>query len=149
MADRSVHARQLEARKASPVGGPSVVLVGYDRTDGSSHALSYAAGLAGRTGARLVVLNVDASLALDCATGVRACVDDIAGEVAQVVAGGGEGCEVAVDVGDAASVIQRIARELQVDLIVVGQSRHRWMHPFGSVTARLAHRAEHPVLIVP
>lgn len=149
MADRSAGAQQLEARKARRAGGPSVVLAGYDRTDGSSHALSYAAGLAARTGARLVVVNVNDPLALDCVTGVRACADEIAQEVRQVVASCGDGCEVTVDVGDAASVIQRIASELQADLIVVGQPRHRWMHPLGSVPARLAHHSEHPVLIVP
>lgn len=147
--DGSASVQQLETRKAFRRGGPSVVLVGYDRTDGSSHALSYAAGLALRTGARLVVLNVDESLALDCANGLGACIDDVVGEVQEVVADCGSGCQVVVDVGDPAGVIQRMAGELQADLIVVGQSRHRWMHPFGSVPARLAHHAEHPVLIVP
>jgi nucleotide-binding universal stress UspA family protein len=148
MADRSVAAQQFVAR-SFPRGGPSVVLAGYDRTDGSSNALSYAAGLAARTGARLVVVNVNDSLALDCVTGVRTCVDEIAHEVRQVVASCGDDCEITVDVGDPAGVIQRIAGELQADVIVVGQSRHRWMHPLGSVPARLAHHSEHPVLIVP
>ena len=125
------------------------MLAGYDRTDGGSRALSYAAGLAVRTGARLVVLNVNESLTLDGTTGVRPCVDDIAGEVQQVVADCGGSREVTVDVGDPAGVVQRIASELHADLIVVGQSRHRWMHPLGSVPARLAHHSEHPVLIVP
>lgn len=149
MAHGPASAQQLEVGKAGRHRGPSVVLVGYDRTDLGNHALSYAAGLAERTGARLVVLNVNESLALDCANGARACVEDIAGEVQQVVPGCGDGCEVAVDVGDPAGAIQRVASELQADLIVVGQSRHRWTHPFGSVPARLAHHADHPVLIVP
>jgi nucleotide-binding universal stress UspA family protein len=142
-------AHQLEVGKAGRHGGPSLVLVGYDRTDAGKHALSYAAGLAERTGARLVVLTVNESLALDCATGARACVEDIASEVQQVVPGCGDGCEVAVEVGDPAGAIQRVAGDLQADLIVVGQSRHRWTRPFGSVPARLAHHADHPVLIVP
>jgi nucleotide-binding universal stress UspA family protein len=126
-----------------------VVLVGYDRTDGSSNALSYATGLAARVGARLVVLNINESLALDCATGARACADDVAKEVQEVVTGCGAGCEVTVDVGDPAGVIQRVASELHADVIVVGQSRHRWTHLLGSVPGRLARHAEQPVLIVP
>jgi|SRR4051794_4267751 nucleotide-binding universal stress UspA family protein len=155
MADPSVHPEQLVAPSSARQSGPSIVVAGYDRTDGSSHALAYAAGLAARAGARLVVLNVDEPLALDYATGLlpyveeTAGVDDIAGEVQQLVAACGGKCEVAVAVGDPASVIERIASELHADLIVVGQSRHRWMHPLGSVPGRLAHHAVHPVLIVP
>jgi nucleotide-binding universal stress UspA family protein len=149
MADHSLDAQQLGARSVRRPGGPSVVLAGYDRSDASSHALSYAAGLAARAGARLVVLNVNESQALDCATGLRACVQDVAEEVSQVMAGCPTGCEVTIDIGDPASVIQRVASELHADLIVVGQSRHRWMHPFGSVPARLAQHSEQPVLVVP
>ena len=148
MAERSVAAHQLEARRASGARRPSLVLAGYDRSDGSCNALAYAAGLAARVGARLVVLNVNESLALDCATEVRACVADIADEVQPALAGCG-GYEVTVDVGDPATVIQRVASELHADVIVVGQSRHRWVHPFGSVPGRLAHHAEQPVVIVP
>jgi len=66
-----------------------------------------------------------------------------------VLAGCGGGCEVTVDVGDPAGVIQRVASELHADVIVVGQSRHRWMHLLGSVPGRLARHAQQPVLIVP
>ena len=155
MADGSINVQQLVAHSSPRLGGPSVVLAGYDRTDGSSHALAYAAGLAARAGARLVVLNVNEPLALDGATGVLPCVEqtagveEIAGEVKRLVAACGDKCEVTVAVGDPASVIERIASEMHADLIVVGQSRHRWMHPLGSVPARLAHHAVHPVLIVP
>ena len=75
--------------------------------------------------------------------------EEIAGEIQQAVAACGGTCEFAVDVGDPASVIERVASELHADVIVVGQSRHRRMHPLGSVPARLAHQADHPVLIVP
>jgi len=148
MADSSAAAQQPDALSTARPGGPSVVLAGYDRTDASSHALSYAAGLAARVGARLVVLNVTESPATDYGTGVRVCVDDVAQEVQQVIAGCG-GCEVTVDVGDPAGVIQRIASQLRADVIVVGQSRHRWTHLLGSVPGRLARHAEQPVLIVP
>ncbi|HET6870514.1 MAG TPA: universal stress protein [Solirubrobacteraceae bacterium] len=149
MADHSPGAQQLGARSARLPGGPSVVLAGYDRSDASGHALAYAAGLAARVGARLVVLNVNESLALDGTIGVPPCVEDIAEEVQEVVTDCPTGCEVAVDIGDPATVIRRIASELHADLIVVGQSRHRWMHPLGSTPARLAHHAEQPVLVVP
>jgi len=149
MADNSATPNQHDALAGNHYSGPSLVLAAYDRSDGSSHALSYAAGLAARSGAYLVVLNVNGSLAPDCTTGARGCVDEIVGEVQQVVAGGVPGCEVAFNAGDPAVVIHRLARDLHADLIVVGQSRHRWMHPLGSVPARLAQHAQQPVLIVP
>jgi nucleotide-binding universal stress UspA family protein len=155
VADASISAQHLVAHRSPRPGGPCVVLTGYDRTDGSSHALAYAAGLAARVGARLVVLNVNEPLALDGATGALPCVEkaagveEIANEVQPIVAACGGKCEVVVAVGDPASVIERIAGDVHADLIVVGQSRHRWMHPLGSVPARLAYHAVHPVLIVP
>jgi nucleotide-binding universal stress UspA family protein len=153
---RSSYIARLHARRALRPGGPSVVLAGYDRGPASDHALSYAAGLTARVGARLVILNVDESLALglnglpapDCTSGLSVSVGEIAEEVRRVVGDCGR-FEVAIQAGDPATAIQRVASERHVDLIVVGQSRRRWMHPLGSVPSRLAHHAEQPVLIVP
>ena len=129
--------------------GPAVLLACFDRTDGSGNALAYAAGLAARTGARLVVLTVEEGTAQDCPPGVTACLDEVAGDVSRLVGHCSGQCEVAVEAGDPAGVIQRTATELHADMVIVGQCRHAWTHPLGSVPGRLARHADQPVLIVP
>jgi nucleotide-binding universal stress UspA family protein len=129
--------------------GPSVLLACFDRTDGSGNALAYAAGLAARTGARLVILTVQETFGLDCPPGVPACLVEVAGEVSDLVDHCRGQCEVAVEAGDPAGVIQRAANDLHADMIIVGQCRHAWTHPLGSVPGRLARHADQPVLIVP
>lgn len=131
--------------------GPAVILVGYDRgEDGSSaNALSYAAGMAARSGARLVVLAVDVSLELACPPRQQDCWHQVVGEVRRIVGDCADACDVAVGTGDAAAVIARVADEVQADVIVVGRCTHPWLHPLGSVPGRLVRRARQPVLVVP
>ena len=129
--------------------GPSVLLACFDRTDGSGNALAYAAGLAARTAARLVVLTVEEGSAPDCPPGVPACLEEVADEVSRLVGHCSGQCEVAVEAGDPAGVIQRVATDLHADMIIVGQCRGAWTHPLGSVPGRLARHADQPVLIVP
>lgn len=150
MAKTDSPSTQVEAAHSGvPSAGPSVLLACFDRSDGSGNALAYAAGLAARTRARLVVLTVEEPPKLDCPPRVPACLDDVSGEVARLVGQCAGSFEVAVETGDSASVIQRVATELLADMIIVGQCRHTWTHPLGSVPERLARHAEQLVLIVP
>lgn len=135
--------------EAAPAVGPSVVLACYDRTAGSSNALAYSAGIAGRSGARLVILSVEESMELGCPPGHHACLDRVATEAVGILGHCSSRCEVTVESGDPASVIQRVASELRADLVVVDRSRRPWLHPLGSVPARLVRLADQPVLVVP
>lgn len=125
------------------------MLACYDRTEGSGNALSYAAGIAERTGAHLVVLSVDESMELDCPADGEACRERVASEVGRVVEHCTGRCDVAIESGDPVDAIERLAGDLQADLIVLGRARHPWLHPRGSVPARLSRRTHQPVLIVP
>lgn len=130
--------------------GPAVIVAAFGRSEGSGRALTYAAGLAARTGARLVVINVDDSAAaLDYPAGQQDRVEDVAGEVRDLLDDALCRCEVVVEKGEPAAALRRIAGDLQADLLVVGQARHPYKHIFGSVSARLARSANQPVLIVP
>lgn len=127
-----------------------MIVAGYDRTDGSSHALAYAAGLAERTGARLVVVSAAASgMALGCPPVERDCADTIAAEVREVIGVPACTCAVIVENGDPRAVIRRAAEDVQADIVVVGRPRHPRWHLFGSVPAQLHREATHPVLVVP
>jgi nucleotide-binding universal stress UspA family protein len=84
--------------------------------------------------------------------------DDAAAEVADREAR--RGCEIAVDAGldarpliacdKAAVAILRVAQEHDASAIVLGAGRHGAIEGLlGSVSARVAHRADRPVLVIP
>jgi nucleotide-binding universal stress UspA family protein len=131
--------------------GPAVILVGYDHSDdsNSAHALSYAAGMATRNGARLVVVTVDESLEMSCPPNHRDCRDQVAHEVEQIVGRCTDSCDVTVETGDPAGVLARAAHDVQADVVVLGRCRHPWLHPLGSVPGWLVRHTEQPVLVVP
>jgi nucleotide-binding universal stress UspA family protein len=131
--------------------GPSVILAGYDFSDASSHALVYAAGLAERTGARLVVVSAHQPTiaAVDYPPPALAGAEHVAVEVRELLGRTRDQCGVLVECGDPATVIQRTATAIHADVVVVGRPRHPWLHLLGSVPARLMRHATQPVLVVP
>ncbi|WP_238011901.1 universal stress protein [Dactylosporangium sp. AC04546] len=138
--------------------GPKVIVVGVDGSDTSMRAGAYAAGLARRQRARLVVVYV---------TGVPAAsrlVAEAAGAVEQAVAEATEDMRRQVELGalhagvnaefvavrgDPYQELVRVAAELRADAVVVGSSR-RFGHRFvGSLAVRLVKAGRWPVTVVP
>jgi len=154
MRDPHANPNQLAAHTRATSGAhgvePGVVLVSYDRSPACDNALAYAAGIAERTYAQLVVLFVDDTVKLACAPDDPArVVEAVAAEVGQVLDHRTTRYDVAVAAGDPAGVIQRVAADLRADVVVVGRAHHPRLHPFGSVPTRLARRADQPVVVVP
>lgn len=144
-------------------GGHSAhpVLVGYDGSAASRHALAYAAGMARRQRDYLIVVHVSqtqiTTLAgfplLPFAPGtVRPPGEDLnwlyseLGEVADIT---GLYVEVLERDGDPARELVCVAAEKNADAIVIGAPEHLLHRVAGSVPAWLARHARCPVVIVP
>lgn len=131
--------------------GAGLVVVGYDGSGPSRNALAYAAGLARRDGAALLVAFVES---LDSARlwffAGSPIIPDPAADLAADLKDELKGSEVPwrfVSVrGDTARELETLAGAYMADAIVVGRSRRSWWR---SVAAALAKRARRTVLIVP
>ena len=139
--------------------GPRVVLVGVDGTRTSLRAGSYAAGLARRQGAGLVVVFVSSPAAYaGMMTGVVAGAvqqthDELAAELRQDCRRGAEELGLPVTFlcrrGDAYTELCKAADESRADLVVVGSSEQAGHRLVGSVAARLVRTGRWPVVVVP
>ncbi len=135
------------------------MLCATDVSDNGDHALDYAARIAGEEGAELHIVHVVERLAIGRAAGQLARVDEperydelqhCASEISA------RGIKTTLhkpyaNVGDVADCVSQIARDNDVDLIVVGTRGHSALvgAVLGSVTQRLLHVAPCPVLAVP
>ncbi len=137
------------------------VLVGYDGSESSRHALAYAAGMARRQGGCLIVVHVTHTQATSLGGfpllpfapgGARAPDDDLNwlyAELAEMADVTGLYVEVLERDGDPARELACVATEKNADAIVIGAPEHL-MHRFaGSVPAWLARHARCPVVIIP
>ncbi|MFY1627167.1 universal stress protein [Micromonospora sp. WMMD723] len=150
-------ARPLEFERGTD--GPRVVLVGVDGTRTSLRAASYAAGLARRQGAALVVVFVSApagyvSLMPGVVAGaVQQTHDELADELRQECRRGAEELGLPVTFlcrrGDAYTELRAAADESRADLVVVGSSEQAGHRLVGSVATRLVRTGRWPVLVVP
>ena len=138
--------------------GPSAILAAVDGSVTSLRAGAYAAGLARRQGARLVVVHVASLPALaGLASGLAVPADDVLAaateDVRQQVAEGAAYSHVAVEFvaarGDALSEIRRVAMEYRVDAVVVGSSTKAGHRIVGSLAVRLVRAGLWPVTVVP
>jgi nucleotide-binding universal stress UspA family protein len=134
------------------------VVVGYDGSDSSRHALAYAAGLARRLGRSLLVAYI-------ITPGVFC--EPMSGQVIAALRDGGEtqrwllaeldqGCDRAgLDVrivtrpGRPARELAALAVEFSADALVIGAPSAPWHHIAGSVPAWLTRHAQCPVIVVP
>ncbi len=141
------------------MNGDGTVVVGVDDTPTSLRALSYAAGVAGRQGRRLVVVHVRtarpvgwgmADLAGSIDTEVELRRAQVAGLRSEAYRVAGE-CDIdvvfAIRVGDPLRELVAVAAEHRADAVVVGSSTRR--HPARSIAARLVHYCGWPVTVVP
>lgn len=138
--------------------GPSRILVGVDGTETSMRAAAYAAGLARRQGARLVVLYVANSTGV--ASGLAATAgamvqthDEIADDLERQAAEEGPRIGIHVEFvrrrGNPYAEIVRTADEIRADAIVVGASTQAGHRLVGSLAGRLVKDARWPVTVVP
>jgi nucleotide-binding universal stress UspA family protein len=142
--------------------GPKVILVGVDDTVTSQRAAAYAAGLARRQGARLVVVYVEQSSAMLGASAVAApgavvaeeqalneeaaSLRDRVGEAADRL---GMPMTFIAAHGDPYREIRRIADEVRADTVVVGASTRANHRLIGSIAVRLVRAGHWPVTVVP
>ncbi len=139
--------------------GPRVVLVGVDGTRTSLRAAAYAAGLARRQGARLVVVFVSSPAAYATmisgvvAGAVQQTHDELAEDLRQECRRGADELGVPVTFlsrrGDAYTELRAAADETRADLVVVGSSEQAGHRLVGSVAARLVRTGRWPVVVVP
>jgi nucleotide-binding universal stress UspA family protein len=138
--------------------GPKAILVGVDGSPTSLHAFSYAIGLARRQRSRLVVVFVEttpgitgmvATTAAAFAESTSQVATELKQQVESIAAEMGVACEFLAGPGDPYSELIRIAKESQVDAIVVGSSTHAGHRLIGSLAIRLVKAGRWPVTVVP
>ncbi|MEU1946459.1 universal stress protein [Streptomyces melanosporofaciens] len=139
--------------------GPKVIVAGLDGSESSWRATAYAAGLARRQKALLVVVYIQPVLAAGAALG--ASVADTTGEVAEELMTemreAAERLRGVFDVrwefhtfrGDPYNGLAQAADELKADAVVVGASEQAGHRFIGSVAVRLVKAGRWPVTVVP
>jgi nucleotide-binding universal stress UspA family protein len=140
--------------------GPSAILVGLDGSDSSYRATAYAAGLARRQHAKLVIAFIrpvpagaNASvvaeklhLAKDIANDLRTYVLD---QVARIPVEEVPDWEFIDEPGDPFLGLRAVADRLRADAVVIGASTKGRFRILGSVGVRLVRCGRWPVTIVP
>jgi nucleotide-binding universal stress UspA family protein len=139
------------------IDGPHSILVGVDGSDTSLRAGSYAAGLARRQGAELVVLFVRttgaAGTRADLLVAVRDAQDQVAADLRETARTRSAELNLRVSFhersGNPYAELVKLADELRVDAVVVGASTQAGHRFVGSLAARLVRQARWPVTVVP
>lgn len=138
--------------------GPRVIVVGVDGSRTSLRGASYAAGLARRQSARLVVVYVRsippmATLAPMGIGPVQEALDATEEDLRRQVVAATETTwpriELVTAEGDPFSELARIADEVRADAVVVGASSHAGHRVVGSIAVRLVRAGRWPVTVVP
>jgi nucleotide-binding universal stress UspA family protein len=138
--------------------GPDRILVGVDGSETSLRAASYAAGLARRQGAKLIVLYVKTPPAVslaapEVAVAIDQSRDQIAEELLEQINMNaprlGVEVELVVREGSAHAELLQLAEERRVDAIVIGASTQAGHRLVGSLATKLVRRAAWPVTVVP
>lgn len=138
--------------------GPSTILVAADGSPTAQHALAYAAGLARRQHARLLVVYVRQPPAI---ISTDACVaalaqqthDQIQAQLREVVQSElipqGIDARLVTCTGEPAHALADVAARAHADVIVVGASTNRRHRIAGSIPTRLVRHAHWPITVVP
>jgi nucleotide-binding universal stress UspA family protein len=138
--------------------GPDVLLVGVDGSDTSLRAGAYAAGMARRQHARLVVLYVRpysaaAGMSAGAASSMQEAQDSVAAELRETAEE--QGPRLGIDivfverVGNPFAEIVRLADEIQADAVIVGASTKAGHRFVGSLAVHLVRASRWPVTVVP
>lgn len=141
--------------------GPAVILVGVDESVTALRAASYAAGLARRQGARVVLVYVASmagmGLAGPAGPAVLAAENEAHDQIAKELADRADAMARELGIaatfvnahGDPFHEITRIAQESRADAIVVGASLKAGHRLMGSLAVRLVRAGKWPVTVVP
>jgi len=142
--------------------GPRVILVGVDDTVTSQRAAAYAAGLARRQGAKLVIVYVEQFSPMLGASAVAApgaiaaeqqALEEQAASLRDRVAEAADRIGLPMTFiaahGDPYHEIRRIADEVCADAVVVGASTRADHRLIGSIAVRLVRAGRWPVTVVP
>ena len=138
--------------------GPRVLVVGVDGSTTSLRAGAYAAGLARRQGAHLVIVYVAHPSALvgmaPAVAGLaRQVTDEIAEDlrrqIEELVPSLGISYSYRVESGDPYTELVRVAAEVSADGVVVGASMQAGNRFAGSLAIRLVRAGRWPVTVVP
>ncbi|MDT3440338.1 MULTISPECIES: universal stress protein [unclassified Pseudofrankia] len=138
--------------------GPGTVVVGVDGSRTALRAASYAAGVARRQRARLVVVYVTMTpgweaMAPMAAGAIQQAAVDVAAEIRDIVAHRAEELGLSttfvVRFGDPLAALRRTADEMHADMVVVGASESAGHRIVGSLATRLVRAGKWPVTVVP
>ena len=138
--------------------GPDVLLVGVDGSDTSLRAAAYAAGMARRQQARLVILYVrpfsaGPGIEAGAVTSMQEAYDAVAAELRRNAEE--QGPRLGIDVvvvernGNPFTEIVRLAGEIQADAVIVGASTKAGHRFVGSLAVHLVRASRWPVTVVP
>ena len=138
--------------------GPDVLLVGVDGSDTSLRAAAYAAGMARRQQARLVILYVRPFSAVPgieagAVTSMQEAYDAVAAELRKNAEE--QAPRLGIDVvvvereGNPFTEIVRLAGEIQADAVIVGASTKAGHRFVGSLAVHLVRASRWPVTVVP
>ena len=137
--------------------GAGSIVVGVDGTPPSLNAAAWAAGLARREQATLVLVFVEplTSPAYWTPVGMAGAseaaqqyLQELRGNAERYLSQHGVRWELVHRRGDPASTLEAVADQLRADCVVVGKSRHGGPL-LGSVPRTLLSRANRPVVVVP
>lgn len=140
---------------SEPGDGPRTILVGFDGSTTSEHALYYALGHARRRRSTLVVVYATTPLVGTGPFGVTAIATETttAAELRSRVEALADQYDVRTTfvtaIGEPAGVLARIAAERKADAVVVGASTAPMHRFFGSTAARAIRCCRCPVTVVP
>jgi nucleotide-binding universal stress UspA family protein len=138
--------------------GPKVLVVGVDGSTTSLRAGAYAAGLARRQGAHLVIVYVAhpggmIEMAPGGAAAARQLTDEIGEDLRRQIEALAPGLGISytfrVESGDPYGELVRVADEVSADGVVVGASMQAGHRFAGSIAIRLVKAGRWPVTVVP
>jgi len=154
---RAARARLGWGNDALP--GQCCAVAGYDGTSPSVAALAYATGWAQRNRGAVVVVHVDpvipqGLIMAECAGAMTGAVVpelppfDMSHDVRTAMADTSTRWTYMNACGDVADQLERVARALAADVIVIGKSRHARLRIAPSVARRLLVTTRHVVVVV-
>jgi len=136
----------------------AVIVVGFDGSEASEHALVYAAGVSRRVRGSLVVVyaaptplvlgsewfgdQLSSAWLADDGERVRTHVED-------TLHGTTSRWQFVLAQGEPATVLKHLVHQHRGDMLIVGQSRSPARHVLGSVPGRLARHTSCPITVVP